>query len=137
MNSWIQERRIEPAALVVGRLLLATIFLHEGIAKLSNYAGAVAYAKAFGVPAELLPVAIAAELGCGLLVALGLYARAAALVLASFCLFTAAVFHSTFGDRNQLLHFEKNLAIAGGLLVLAVRGPGRYVLSRKTLQRET
>ena len=76
MNSWIQERRIEPAALVVGRLLLATIFLHEGIAKLSNYAGAVAYAKAFGVPAELLPVAIAAELGCGLLVALGLYARA-------------------------------------------------------------
>ena len=111
--------------------MLATIFLHEGIAKLGNYAGAVAYTKAFGLPGEMLPVAIAVELGGGLLIALGLYARVAALVLAGFCLVTAAVFHSKFGDRNQLLHFEKNLAMAGGLLVLAVCGAGRFALSRR------
>ena len=131
MRGWTDDPRAQSTALLVGRLLLATIFLHEGIAKLGNYAGAVAYTKAFGLPAELLPVAIAVELGCGLLIALGLYARAAALLLAGFCLFTAAVFHTKFGDRNQLLHFEKNLAMAGGLLVLAACGPGRYALSRQ------
>ena len=117
--------RLEPAGLLVGRLLIATIFLHEGVAKLGNYAGSAAYARTFGVPEQLLPLAIAAELGCGLLIALGLFTRLAALVLAGFCVFTAAVFHTKFGEINQLLHFEKNLAMAGGLLVLAVCGPGR------------
>lgn len=131
MGGWTEDPRLASAGLLAGRLLLATIFVHEGVAKLGNYAGAVAYTKAFGVPVDLLPVAIAVELGCGVLIALGLYARAAALVLAGFCLFTAATFHAKFGDRNQLLHFEKNLAMAGGLLVLAVSGPGRFRLTRQ------
>ena len=113
---------------MVGRLLIAAIFLHEGVTKLSNIAGSAAYARAFGVPGELLPLAIAVELGCGLLIALGLFTRLAALVLAGFCLFTAAVFHVKFAEVNQLLHFEKNLAMAGGLLVLAVHGPGPLAL---------
>ena len=120
----------EPLALLAGRCLLATIFLHEGIAKLGNYGAAAAYTKAFGLPESLLPAAIAVELGCGLLIALGLYTRAAALLLSGFCLFTAAVFHIKFGERNQLLHFEKNLAMAGGLLVLAVSGPGPISVGR-------
>ena len=122
--------KLEPAGLLAGRLLMATIFLHEGVAKLANYAGSAAYARAFGVPDKLLPLAIATELGCGLLIALGLFTRAAALVLAGFCLFTAAVFHSKFAEVNQLLHFEKNLAMAGGLLVLAVSGAGRFAIGR-------
>ena len=116
--------------LLVGRLLLAGIFLHEGVAKLGNYAGAVTYAKAFGVPEALLPLAIATELGCGLLIALGLYARAAAMVLAGFCVATALLFHTKFGDRNQLLHFEKNLGLAGGFLMLSMAGPGRLSIGR-------
>jgi putative oxidoreductase len=111
---------LEPTGLLLGRLLLATIFIHEGIAKLGNYAASAAYAKAFGVPEALLPFAIATELGCGALVALGLYVRPAALLLAGFCITTALIFHSKFSEINQLLHFEKNLAIAGGLLALAV-----------------
>ena len=87
-------------------------------AKLTGYSAAVAYMQAFGVPGQLLPLAIAVELGCGLLILLGYHTRAAALVLAGFCVAAAVLFHTKFGDRNQLLHFEKDLAIAGGLLVL-------------------
>src|SRR5262245_30184429 len=84
---------LEQVALLAGRLLLAAVFLHEGISKLGSYGAAGAYTRAFGVPEQLLPLAIAVELGCGLLIALGLYTRAAALLLAGFCVLTAAVFH--------------------------------------------
>jgi len=122
--------RLEPVGLLAGRLMLATIFLHEGMAKLGNYAGSAAYARSFGVPEMLLPLAIAVELGCGVLVAVGLFTRLAAVVLAGFCLFTAAVFHSNFSEINQLLHFEKNIAMAGGLVVLAVCGPGPFSIGK-------
>ena len=127
MGDGKQPTTAEQALLLLGRLLLAAIFLHEAIAKLSNYAGAVAYARAFGMPEMLLPPAIAVELGCGLLLVAGSWTRPAALMLAGFCLTTAFVFHLDWSQRNQLLHFEKNLAIAGGLLVLAVFGPGGWV----------
>ena len=84
--------------------------------------------QAFGVPGQLLPFAIAVELGCGVLILIGYQTRAAALLLAGFCLATAVLFHSRFGDRNQLLHFEKDLAIAGGLLVLFAHGAGAWAL---------
>jgi putative oxidoreductase len=84
--------------------------------------------QAFGIPGQLLPLAIAVELGCGVLILCGYYTRAAALLLAGFCLATAALFHTKFGDRNQLLHFEKDLAIAGGLLVLFAHGGGAWAL---------
>ena len=117
-----------PAAALVGRALLAAIFLHEAVSKLTAYSAALAYMRAFGVPGELLPFAIAVELGCGVLLLCGYQTRAAALVLAVFCLATAVLFHRNLGDRNQLLHFEKDLAIAGGLLVLFARGAGAWAL---------
>jgi putative oxidoreductase len=116
------------AAALAGRLLLAAIFLHEAWSKLFGYTAALSYMRAFGVPGELLPLAIAVELGCGLLIVLGLYTRAAALILAGFCVATAVLFHTKFGDRNQLLHFEKDFAIAGGFLILFARGAGAWSL---------
>jgi len=116
------------AAALAGRLLLAAIFLHEAFAKLTAYSAAVAYSEAFGVPGTLLPLAIAAEAGCGLLIVLGLYTRAAALILAGFCVATAVLFHAKLGNRNELLHFEKDLAIAGGFLVLFAHGAGAWAL---------
>ena len=116
------------AAAFAGRLLLAAIFLHEAWSKLTAYSAAVAYMQAFGIPGELLPFAIAVELGCGILIVGGYHTRAAALLLASFCLVTAVLFHRKLGDRNQLLHFEKDLAIAGGLLVLFAHGAGAWAL---------
>ena len=104
MSSTLME-----AAAVVGRLLLAGIFLHEAWSKLAGYSAALAYMHAFGIPGQLLPLAIAVELSCGLLIACGYYTRAAALVLAGFCVATAILFHDKLSDRNQLLHFEKDL----------------------------
>jgi putative oxidoreductase len=119
---------LQAAAAFIGRLLLAAIFLHEAWSKLNGYAGAVAYTEAFGLPGQLLPLAIAVELGCGLLVLIGFFTRSAALLLAGFCIVTAVVFHTKFADRNQLLHFEKDLAIAGGFLVLFAHGAGAWAL---------
>jgi len=116
------------AATFAGRLLLAAIFLHEAWSKLTGYPAALAYMQAFGVPGQLLPFAIAVELGCGVLIVGGYHTRVAALLLAGFCLATAILFHSRLGDRNQLLHFEKDLAIAGGLLVLFAHGAGVWAL---------
>src|SRR5438045_527333 len=105
---------VTAAAALAGRLLLAAIFLHEAWSKLAGYSAALAYMQAFGVPGQPLPLAIGVELGCGLLILCGYHTRAAALILAGFCLATAVLFHGKFGDRNQLLDFEKDLAIAGG-----------------------
>jgi putative oxidoreductase len=116
------------AAALVGRLLLAALFLHEAWSKLAGYSAAIAYAQAFGVPAALMPLAIATEAGCAILILLGYHARAAALILAAFCMATAVIFHSKLASRNELLHFEKDLAIAGGLLLLFARGAGGWAL---------
>jgi putative oxidoreductase len=115
-------------ATLIGRALLSALFLHEAWFKLWNYDWVVRYSRNAGIPGELLPLAVAVEAGGGLLVLLGLFTRCTALALAGFCLFTAVVFHNRFADINQLLHFEKNLAIAGGFLVLAAFGPGAWSL---------
>lgn len=113
-------------AILAGRVLLSGLFLHEAWFKVANYAIASRYTQSFGMPTELLPLAIALEAVAGTLVLVGLFTRCAAIALAIFCLITAAVFHNKFGDINQLLHFEKDVAIAGGFLVLAAFGPGRF-----------
>jgi putative oxidoreductase len=119
---------IGEAAALVGRLLISALFLHEAYATLTAYSAAVAYSEAFGVPGVLLPLAIAVELAGGLMILIGFYARAAALALAGFCVATALLFHVKLGVRNELLHFEKDLAIAGGLLILFAHGAGRWAL---------
>ena len=116
------------AAALVGRLLLAAIFLHEAWSKLTGYSAALTYMQAFGVPRQLLPLAIAAELGCGILILGGYHTRAAALLLAGFCLATAVLFHTKFGDRQILLEMQELIAIAGGLLVLFAHGGGAWAL---------
>jgi putative oxidoreductase len=113
---------------LVGRVLLALLFILEAAAKLQGFAAAGRYMAAFGMPPELLSPAILVELGAGILIALGLYTRLAAAMLSSFCLVAALVFHRKFSDHNQLLHFEKDLALAGAFLFLAARGAGTYAL---------
>lgn len=123
---------IASAVLAIGRLLLAAIFILEGWSKLRGYDAAVGYMNRFGVPGALLPLVIAVEILGGVMIAAGWQARVAAAGLAVFCALAAVLFHANLADRNQLLHLEKDLAIAGGLLVLAVAGPGRWSLSRQT-----
>ncbi len=118
------------AGLLAGRLLLAFIFVHEGWNIVGAYSSAAAYMQRFGVPGVLLPAVIALELGGGLLIAGGAFTRLAASAFAIFCMLTAVLFHSQFADGNQLLHLQKDLAIAGGFLVLAVSGPGSWSVDR-------
>src|SRR5690242_6689059 len=96
----------------------------------------IAYMQAFGVPGQLLPLAIGFELGCGLLILFGYQTRIAALLLAGFCVATALLFHTRFGDRNQLLHFEKDLAIAGGFLMVFALGSGAWSIDALRQRRD-
>jgi putative oxidoreductase len=126
----VVEGGLRDAGLLAGRLLLVFIFLHEGMSLLGNYAGAAAYMQKSGVPALLLPAVIALQLGGGALIAAGVMTRVAALSFAAFCVLTAILFHWQLADRNQVLHLQKDLAIAGGFLVLACCGPGDWSLGR-------
>ena len=112
----------------VGRLGLAYIFIVDGAGAIAHAAGVGAYMQANGVNASLLPLVIAAEIGGGLMIAAGFATRLAAIALAGFCVLTAALFHANGDDAGEVIHFQKDLAIAGGFLVLAAFGPGAWSL---------
>jgi putative oxidoreductase len=117
-------------ALLAGRMLLSLIFLHEGVTLASHFDAAAKAMAAQGVGLPLFVATIALQLGAGLAIATGLLTRLGAIGLGLFCLATALLFHSDLASRNELLHFEKDLAIAGGMLVLAASGGGRFSLDR-------
>ena len=111
---------------LAGRILLAIIFLVAGIQKIGGYAGTQAYMESMGVPGMLLPLVIALEIGGAVAILVGWRTRLAALLLAGFSVLAAAVFHRAVGDNMQAVMCMKNLAIAGGFLLLAARGPGEW-----------
>ena len=113
-------------ALLVGRILVASLFILEGWSKLNGYAGAVGYMQKFGLPAFLLAPTIALELLGGLALLAGLQTRGLALVFALFCIAAALIFHWNFANRGEVLHFEKDLALAGGFLAFFIAGGGRW-----------
>jgi putative oxidoreductase len=135
MNGTWLTTVLSPAADAAGRVLLAALFLHEGFVKLGSYDLAIQYMAAYGVPGALLPLAIATELGGGALVVIGWQTRLAALALSGFCLIAAAIFHTKFGDTNQVLHFAKDIALAGAFLFIAGRGAGRFSLDAAFARR--
>lgn len=114
-----------------GRFLLGLLFLLSGVGKLGAYAATGAYMSAFGVPSALLPVVIATEVFGALAIILGWKARVAGFLLAGFCLLTATIFHHNLADQTQLIHFFKDLAIAGGFLLLVVNGAGSLSLDQR------
>jgi putative oxidoreductase len=122
---------------VIGRILLATIFVFSGFGKLLAPAATIGYIQSTGLPMASLGLvaAIIVELGGGLLLALGYKTRLVAVVLAVFSVVTGLIFHSALGDQNQLIHFLKNLAMAGGLLQVAAFGAGAYSLDAKATRR--
>lgn len=107
---------------VAGRILLAHIFILSGYGKIAGYAGTQAYMASKGVPGEMLPLVILLELGGGLAILAGFMTRWAALALALFCVASAILFHFQPGNQAQMINFMKNLAMAGGFLVLAQAG---------------
>lgn len=108
-----------------GRILMCGLFLMSGLGKLMNVGGTEQFMEQYGVPGLLLWPAAALEIGGGVLLLAGFHVRPLAVVLAGWCLLTAAIFHTDFSDQVQMVMFLKNLTMAGGFLVLAKNGaPG-------------
>ncbi|MGH8182252.1 MAG: DoxX family protein [Rhodanobacteraceae bacterium] len=125
--------------LLIGRLGLSLIFILSGIGKITAYGATAKLLVAHGLPPGLLPLVIFVELGGGMAILCGLLTRWAAVGLFFYCILTAVFFHSHFADHEQWINFMKNLAIAGGFLILAVHGPGGLSLDawlRRRKQRQ-
>lgn len=122
----------------VGRLLLATLFLPAGIAKITGFAGTVGYIESVGLPMATVAAiaAIVLEVAGGIALIIGLGTRFAALALAFFTLVASFIFHAYWAvpaDQayvTQLLFF-KNIAVAGGLMSLAAWGAGGWSLDAR------
>lgn len=112
---------------VVGRVLIAAIFILSGISKITDPAGSMAYIASVGLPlpAVALAAAIVVELVGGALLIVGYRVRTVAAVIALFSVATAVFFHNDLADQNQFIHFFKNIAIAGGLLQIVAFGKAR------------
>ena len=107
---------------LIGRILLAAIFIVSGFAKTADIGSTMNYMGGVGLPASLAwPVAIF-EIVAGFGILFGFLTRIFALLLAVFCLMTALMFHNNFGDPLQVANFWKNIAIAGGFLILFAYG---------------
>ena len=115
-----------------GRILLAAIFILSAVSKLGAVDGTIGYIASVGLPfADAIFYAVVAlELLGGALLVVGFKTRLAAVALGVFSIAAAVTFHSDFADQNQMIHFLKNLALAGGMLQVAAFGPGRVALSR-------
>ena len=122
----------------VGRLLLALLFLPAGLSKISGFAGAVGYiaSKGMPMPTAAAVVAIIVEVVAPLALIAGFGTRWAALVLAGFTVVATFVFHNFWAMpaeqvMMQQLMFFKNIAVVGGLLILAAHGAGAWSVDAK------
>jgi len=107
------------------RAFMAAILILSGVGKIGAFEGTQGYMEAFGLPGFLLAPTILFEVGAGLLLLVGFKTRYVAVLLAGFAIVTAAIFHAEFGDQIQQIMFLKNVAMAGGFLLLAkVGAPG-------------
>lgn len=122
---------------LIGRVLMATIFLVSGVGKIAAPAATAGYIASMGLPFPSLGVllAILVEVGGGLLLILGYRTQLLALLLAAFSIVTGLVFHHSIGDQNQMFHLLKNFAMAGGLLHVAAFGAGRFSLDARSTRQ--
>jgi putative oxidoreductase len=118
---------------LAGRLAMSFIFIHGGIGKAMAPSGTMAYLGKLGlpVPGAAYAVTLAIEIGIAILFLIGFRARVTALILAGWCVATAMVAHYHPGDTNNMIHFWKNICMAGGFLQIVAFGAGRFSLDRR------
>ncbi len=123
---------------LVGRILLAVLFVPAGFGKIGGFAGTVGYISSVGLPLPQLGavIAIVVELGLGLALLLGWRARLSALVMAVFTVAAAVFFHNYWAAPEaavmmQKINFFKNIGLAGGLLFIVAFGAGGYSLDAR------
>jgi putative oxidoreductase len=122
-----------PAIPVIGRTFIAAIFLISGIGKLMAPGATMAYIGSLGLPAPAVGLvgALVLELAGAVLLVVGYRTRLVALLLAAYAVVTALIFHHALADQNQMFHFLKNLAMAGGLLQVVAFGAGTFSLDNR------
>ncbi len=123
---------------LIGRILVAYLFIPAGFGKLMGFGGTVGYITSAGLPLPEVAAAIAIiiELGLGIALLLGFKTRWTAIVMAIFTVAAALFFHKYWSAPDamkmmQQINFNKNMAIAGGLLALAAFGAGRFSIDKK------
>ena len=112
----------------IGRLLLSTLFLVEGIGKISIQEDVVMYMESYGVPGILFLPAIILEILFPMLLIVGYRTKWVASVMTLFTLTVAIIFHTDFSESMQMMLFLKDLAIAGGFMIIIAYGPGKISL---------
>ena len=116
---------------LLGRIFISLIFLISGINKIQNYYETIDWMEGFGVPGIFIIPAIILEIAAPILIIMGYYVKISSTLLALFCIATDIIFSSNFTDQMQIISFLKNIALAGGCLILAVNGPKKYSLENK------
>lgn len=121
-----------------GRVLLALLFVAAGLSKANDFSGTAVYIGSVGLPftQALTALTILTEIGAGIALVLGFYTRSSALVLAVFTILASVFFHPFWSvpEEQQFitqLLFFKNIAITGGLLLLAAAGPGEWSIDAR------
>jgi putative oxidoreductase len=135
MDGFIERWRDE--LILLGRVLMMLLFLISGWGKLTGFQGTVGYMGTVGAPMPMVAAAVAVvmEFGVGIALLIGFWTRPLALLMALFVLGTALIAHTFWNVEGamqtaNMVQFYKNLSIMGGLLLLAVTGPGKYALQK-------
>jgi putative oxidoreductase len=119
------------------RILMALLFLVSATTKVAETTGIQTYMHAYGVPENLVWPAAAWEYTAGVLLFVGFCVRPVSVLLAGWCLLTAAIFHIKFSDLDQLMNFFKNLTMAGGFLIFATNGSRSQSIDAGLTRRRT
>lgn len=122
---------------VISRVMLAYLFVVAGYGKLFSYEATAGYMQSMHVPSFLLPLVILLELGGGIAIIIGLFTRFTSVFIAIFSIVAAIIFHQSNDSVNSLM-FMKDVGLAGGFLLLAIHGSGKfsidYVIKKKFLK---
>ena len=111
-----------------GRLLLSALFLIEGVGKITVQEDVIMYMEDYGVPGILFLPATVLEILFPLLLIVGYRTKWAAAVMALFTFSVAIIFHTDFSEKMQMIFFLKDIAIAGGFMIVVAYGPGKISL---------
>ena len=113
---------------LLSRIFISLLFLVNGYFKIRNYDGTLEWMEGYNVPGILLIPAIILEFAAPILIIVVYKTKIAAFLLAAFCMTTALIFHTDFSSQIQITSFLKNIALAGGFLLIVVNGAKKYSL---------
>ena len=121
---------------LIGRVFLSALFLIEGVGKLFTQEQVIMYMEDYSVRSILFIPAVVVEILFPLLLIVGYKTRLSAIVLSSFAILLAVIFHTDFSNPMQLTAFLKNFAIAGGFLIIFVYGPNKCSIDYRLKSKE-